>query len=310
MSAVRERVADGPGGRRPPGRDRHRGRRRAGGGGAGRARRRAGAADADPGAGPGRTPTRPPTSGGRWPSSGSGPSPRTSCRTRSSWPAGRSSWSTQQGQNERRRATEKAEAAGRIDAEGRRRAQQRGCSPMPEADATRAVGGSAEADAEAARLAAYRDLDAVTLIGLALQGAGRQPAPDRHADPHPRPADAASLRPAGRRPGRGVSLHPRVVVVHRRTELDELIARHGTRAQAAFFLRTRGRSLEEVEARARRPAGRLRRRRRRPSPSTGGGAGSSGPTSAGSCSAPRTSSSPSARTGWSPTWPSTSTASS
>jgi hypothetical protein len=41
---------------------------------------------------------------------------------------------------------------------------------------------------------------------------------------------------------------PRVVVVHRRTEYDELIARHGTRGQAAFFLGSRERSLDEVEA--------------------------------------------------------------
>jgi len=46
-----------------------------------------------------------------------------------------------------------------------------------------------------------------------------------------------------------MSLTPRVVVIHRRTELEELVARHGTRQQAAFFLRTRGRDLEEVEAR-------------------------------------------------------------
>lgn len=46
-----------------------------------------------------------------------------------------------------------------------------------------------------------------------------------------------------------MSLAPRAVVVHRRTELEELVARHGTRGQAAFFLRTRGRSLEEIEHR-------------------------------------------------------------
>ncbi len=39
---------------------------------------------------------------------------------------------------------------------------------------------------------------------------------------------------------------PRVVVVHRRSEYDELLDRHGTRGQAEFFLRTRGRSLETV----------------------------------------------------------------
>jgi hypothetical protein len=46
-----------------------------------------------------------------------------------------------------------------------------------------------------------------------------------------------------------MSLAPRVVVVHRRTELDELLARHGTRGQAGFFLAARGRSLDEVDER-------------------------------------------------------------
>ncbi|WP_336727889.1 hypothetical protein [Cellulosimicrobium cellulans] len=44
-------------------------------------------------------------------------------------------------------------------------------------------------------------------------------------------------------------LRRRAVVVHRRTELDELLDRHGTRGQAEFFLRSRGRSLAEVQAR-------------------------------------------------------------
>jgi NAD kinase len=46
-----------------------------------------------------------------------------------------------------------------------------------------------------------------------------------------------------------VSLAPRVVTVSRRSELDELMARHGTRAAAAYFLRQRGRDLDEVQAR-------------------------------------------------------------
>jgi hypothetical protein len=46
-----------------------------------------------------------------------------------------------------------------------------------------------------------------------------------------------------------MSVAPRIVVVHRRTELDELIARHGTRGQAGFFLASRRRSLDEVEQR-------------------------------------------------------------
>jgi hypothetical protein len=45
------------------------------------------------------------------------------------------------------------------------------------------------------------------------------------------------------------TLPPRVVVVSRRSELDELLARHGTRGAAAFFLRQRGRDLDEVTAR-------------------------------------------------------------
>jgi hypothetical protein len=46
-----------------------------------------------------------------------------------------------------------------------------------------------------------------------------------------------------------VTLAPRVVLVHRRTELAELVARHGTRGQAAFYLRTRGRRIEDLESR-------------------------------------------------------------
>jgi hypothetical protein len=45
------------------------------------------------------------------------------------------------------------------------------------------------------------------------------------------------------------TLTPRVVIVSRRSELDELLARHGTRGAAAFFLRERGRDLAEVSAR-------------------------------------------------------------
>ena len=71
----------------------------------------------------------------------------------------------QQGQNERKRATEQA-LAGRIEAEGR--AERQRLLADAQADATRVVG-IAEADAEAARLAAYQALDAVTVIGLALK---------------------------------------------------------------------------------------------------------------------------------------------
>lgn len=41
----------------------------------------------------------------------------------------------------------------------------------------------------------------------------------------------------------------RVVLVHRRTELDDALARHGTHGQAAFFLSSRGQDIGELETR-------------------------------------------------------------
>ena len=49
-----------------------------------------------------------------------------------------------------------------------------------------------------------------------------------------------------------MSLAPRAVLVHRRTEYEELLTRHGTHGQAAFVLAGRGRSIEEVAVRHRR----------------------------------------------------------
>ncbi|HEY9311115.1 hypothetical protein [Williamsia sp.] len=46
-----------------------------------------------------------------------------------------------------------------------------------------------------------------------------------------------------------MALAPRAVIVYRRTELDDLLAAHGTRGQAAFFLRSRGRDIDDVQAR-------------------------------------------------------------
>ncbi|MFD6415300.1 hypothetical protein [Streptomyces sp. NPDC060194] len=46
-----------------------------------------------------------------------------------------------------------------------------------------------------------------------------------------------------------MSLAPRAVLVHRRTEYQELLARHGTHGQASFFLGGRGRSIDDVLAR-------------------------------------------------------------
>jgi len=46
-----------------------------------------------------------------------------------------------------------------------------------------------------------------------------------------------------------MTLAPRAVLVHRRTELQELLGRHGTYGHATFFLQTRGRRIEDVAAR-------------------------------------------------------------
>lgn len=51
-----------------------------------------------------------------------------------------------------------------------------------------------------------------------------------------------------------MTLAPRAVLVHRRSEYEELVAHHGTPGQAAFFLTSRGRSIAEVEERHRRQA--------------------------------------------------------
>jgi hypothetical protein len=64
---------------------------------------------------------------------------------------------------------------------------------------------------------------------------------------------APTSGPAPYREGAGATARksaiPRVVVVSRPTEYDELLRRHGTRAQAAFFLGARRAMLDEIEAR-------------------------------------------------------------
>ncbi|MEE1823444.1 hypothetical protein PUR61_14775 [Streptomyces sp. BE20] len=56
-----------------------------------------------------------------------------------------------------------------------------------------------------------------------------------------------------------MTLAPRAVLVHRRTEYEELVAHHGTPGQASYFLHSRGRSIEDVERRHRRQAEALAR---------------------------------------------------
>ncbi|MCX5386848.1 hypothetical protein [Streptomyces sp. NBC_00083] len=51
-----------------------------------------------------------------------------------------------------------------------------------------------------------------------------------------------------------MSLAPRAVLVHRASEYEELLTRHGTHGQADFFLSSRGRSVREVADRHHRAA--------------------------------------------------------
>ena len=63
---------------------------------------------------------------------------------------------------------------------------------------------------------------------------------------------------------------PGSVVVTRGSELELLLARHGTREQARFFLERRGQAIADVERRHAPARGRARRRSRRPFRSSGG----------------------------------------
>ena len=212
---------------------------------------RARAADADARAGAaGGRPGRP-TSAGPRRSSASGRSPRTSCRTRSSWPAARSSWSPSAAANERRRATE---ARGRRrDRDRQPRRARRRHDGGAEAEATRVVGAAPTAMPRRRGSTAYAGPGPgrAARAGRCKELAGKLPRIE-HLNLDAGPGDRRSLAQAGGRARRQAScmtLAPRVVVVHRRTELDELLARHGTRGQAAFFLASRGRDVEPVEAR-------------------------------------------------------------
>jgi len=60
---------------------------------------------------------------------------------------------------------------------------------------------------------------------------------------------APAIQAARATPSATSTLPPRAVLVHRRTELAGLLDRHGTRGQAAFFLSSRGRRIEDIEDR-------------------------------------------------------------
>lgn len=63
---------------------------------------------------------------------------------------------------------------------------------------------------------------------------------------------AASVQEAEVRGARTAASVPRVVLVRRASEYEELVARHGTRGQARFFLETRGQELDPLDERHRR----------------------------------------------------------
>ena len=292
--------------RRALARARDRGRRRARGGGRadGRAREGAPAADArgDPAAGR-RGDVRAPRAGRR---EGAGDrreraaepdrarAPRGGARRaggRERAQAGRGGGgrAARRGAGRRRARRAAAEREARHDRRGRRRAQLRV---------------DARARARSTRRCRPTSCSRWRCSELAGQ-LGHDRAPHDHAG-H---AHAAAERlDAGAGNGDGVDAAP-CVLVERPTEFRELLARHGTREQARFFLAARGRAIADVEERhlhyeetrarvlARDPAdwrsATVAARRPRPLP----------------VRAPTTSSSCSARTGWSRTSPSTSTAS-
>ncbi len=88
-----------------------------------------------------------------------------------------------------RRAGRGAAAADRIETEAQAAREER--LTQAQAEARRALG-EADAAAEAARLAAYRDLPEAVLTGLGAEGTGGQPAADRQPGPDAGPAHAAA----------------------------------------------------------------------------------------------------------------------
>ena len=163
----------------------------------------------------------------------------------------------QHGANERLRATEQA-AAERDHRDGRGERERLATEPGDR----RAVG-RPRPTPQAALLAAYDAVDHQTLLALALKERGGEPA--RHHQP-----DTLTLTPdllteaLARLTGgaRAMTLAPRAVLVHRRSEYDELVARHGTARQVEFFLAQRGRSIAEVRERDERCPRRCARCRR------------------------------------------------
>ena len=124
-----------------------------------------------------------------------------------------------------------------------------------EADRIRSVDG-ARGQMEKERLAIYSELAPETLMAMAAKEfAGKLEHIDNiSVTPDMLAGVVSQLRGTGRsaEPAEtdGMSsLNPRVVVVTRQTELEELLAKHATRGQAEFFLSKRGQSLDVLSQR-------------------------------------------------------------
>ena len=154
-------------------------------------------------------------------------------------------------QNRIELARREEELVAREGANARKRAEEDAAAALVAAEAadernalaaTRQAATIDEVEGAQLRIAAERArIDAATgadvLLALAARELAGQPA-DRAPDDHPGHAHPAAGAAERRR---AVTLVPRSVLVERPTEFRDLLARHGTREQARFFLAQRGR---------------------------------------------------------------------
>ena len=146
----------------------------------------------------------------------------------------------QEGANARKRATEQV-AAAMVEAQG---ADERDALAAARKATTidEVQGAQLRIDEQRARIDAEtgRRRPARARAARARRPARPDRAPDDHArHAHPGPGAAE----------RAMTLAPRCVLVERQTEFRDLLARHGTREQARFFLAQRGLALADVEER-------------------------------------------------------------
>ena len=149
-----------------------------------------------------------------------------------------------EGANEQRRAEEHA-AAEAITAQGtdeiERMAAQRRADALREME-------QAKLEAERTRAEINSGLGDPAPGRARGPGAGRPAGQGRAPHDHAR-ADHPVARQAHGVDTGGVTMVPRCVLIERPTEYQELIARHGTHDQAAFFLAQRGQRIEDLRRR-------------------------------------------------------------